>query len=81
MPDIHLIESILLWAFFIYMLVTTIVYLLLNGVAFNTLMNYMEVKRDDDDELMLTGSEPPISILIPSVPSGRYCSCIIRSSN
>lgn len=62
------------------MLVTTLIYLLLNGIAFNTLMNYMELKRDnEDDELMLTGSEPPISILIPAYNEAQTIVTSIRS--
>lgn len=76
MPDI---ESLILWAFLIYMLATTIVYLLLNGIAFNTLTNYMEIKRDDNEELKLTGSEPPISILIPAYNEAQTIVGSIRS--
>jgi len=80
MPEVNFIESLILWALFLYMLVTTLIYLLLNGIAFNTLMNYMELKRDnEDDELMLTGSEPPISILIPAYNEAQTIVTSIRS--
>ena len=80
MPDVLFIESLILWALFLYMLATTIIYLLLNGIAFNTLMNYMEQKRDNEDgELMLTGSEPPISILIPAFNEAQTIVTSIRS--
>lgn len=79
MPDIHAIVSAILWVFLVYMLVTTVIYLLLNAIAFNTLINYMEVKRDDEEELMLTGNEPPISIIIPAFNEEQTIVTTVRS--
>lgn len=79
MQELHSIEEIILWAFLLYMLATTIIYLILNAIAFNTLTSYMEVQRDHDDELMLTGGEPPISILIPAYNEAKTIVTSIRS--
>ena len=79
MPELHTIEVFFLWLFLVYMLATTIIYLLLNGIAFSTLVDYMEMKRDDDDELMLVGIEPPISILIPAYNEAATIVTSIRS--
>jgi cellulose synthase/poly-beta-1,6-N-acetylglucosamine synthase-like glycosyltransferase len=79
MIDINLLESALLWLFFIYMLFTTGGYLLLNFIAFDTLLKYMHFKRNDDNEALMTGHEPPISIIVPAYNEGRTIVSSVRS--
>jgi cellulose synthase/poly-beta-1,6-N-acetylglucosamine synthase-like glycosyltransferase len=79
MMYIESIESALLWFFLIYMLLTAGSYLSLNAIAFNTLLRYMHTKRDDDDESLMTGHEPPITIIIPAYNEEQTIVSSIRS--
>ena len=60
------IESVVLWLFFVYMLFTTGAYLLLNVIAFDTLLRYMPANAMKTNESLMTGHEPPISIIVPA---------------
>ncbi|HKK15204.1 MAG TPA: glycosyltransferase [Gammaproteobacteria bacterium] len=78
MSDMYIIEHSLLWIFFIFMVVTASVYLLLNAIAYHSLIKYMQVKRDEDD-IQLSGYEPPITIIIPAYNESRTIVSSIRS--
>jgi len=73
------IEYFLLWLFIIYMLITTAVYLFLNVIAFHALIKYMQNKVKEDEDIHLTGFEPPISIIIPAYNEEQTIVSSIRS--
>jgi cellulose synthase/poly-beta-1,6-N-acetylglucosamine synthase-like glycosyltransferase len=73
------IEYVIITLFLGYMLITTCWYLALNGIAMNTLFRYMQVSRDDDNELLLSGNEPPISLIIPAYNEASTIISSIRS--
>lgn len=78
MSNLHIIEHAILWIFFIFMVVTAGVYLILNIIAYNSLIKYMQVRRDEDDA-RLTGYEPPISIIIPAYDEAQTIVSSVRS--
>lgn len=59
-------EWLLVWLFMIYTLFTTGIYLSLNLLALDTLIKYMSSRRSEEEDPLLTGYEPPISLIIPA---------------
>lgn len=78
MSNLHIFEHAILWIFFIFMVVTAGVYLMLNIIAYNSLIKYMQVRRDEDD-IQLSGYEPPISIIIPAYNEAQTIVSSVRS--
>lgn len=64
--DLNLLETVLLWGFVSYVLLCSGAYLLLNLVAFFSLRYYLRRQRTHEDQSLYTGTEPPISVIVPA---------------
>ena len=64
--DLNLLESILLWCFVSYVLACSASYLTLNMIAFFSLRYYLRRQRTQDDTFLYSGTEPPISVIVPA---------------
>ncbi len=65
-PNMTQFEEILLWCFVTYVLACTASYLILNMIAFFSLRYYVRRQRVQDDAFFSTGTEPPISVVVPA---------------
>ena len=79
MIALNSIEYFLLWFFISYMLLTTGVYLFLNMIAFHALIKYMQNRVREDEDIQLTGYEPPISIITPAYNEEQTIVSSVRS--
>jgi cellulose synthase/poly-beta-1,6-N-acetylglucosamine synthase-like glycosyltransferase len=60
------LESVLVWLFLAYMLLTCGTYLLLNAFALRGLLLYLNQHRSLDEEVLYSGHEPPLTIIVPA---------------
>lgn len=79
MIEFSTIEYVILWLFFIYMIINVVIYLVLNLIAFYSLSRYIDVSQGTDNEALITGFEPPISIIIPAHNEEQTIISSIRS--
>lgn len=79
MIGLNPIEWILVWLLLIYTLFTTGVYLALNLLALDTLIKYMSSRRSEEEDQLLTGYEPPISLIIPAYNEAGTIVSSVRS--
>lgn len=66
-------------AFVVYVAVATIGYLVLNGIAYATLRDYVRNRRIDVDLSLYTGLEPPITIVVPAFNEGTTIVSSVKS--
>ena len=79
MMNLTAIEQALLWLFLVYMIANVGIYLFLNLIAFYSLTRYMDVSPGEDGENLVSGLEPPISIIIPAYNEETTIVSSIRS--
>lgn len=79
MTGLGQVESVLAWMFLAYMLLTSGTYLFLNVVALQALVRYLHGHRPGDEEVLLTGDEPPITIIVPAYNEAATIVTSIRS--
>lgn len=79
MTGLGSIEYVLAWGFLAYMLLTSGTYLLLNALTLQTLLRYLHRHRPADEEVLLTGHEPPITIVIPAYNEAAVIVTSVRS--
>ena len=72
-------QQLLAWIFMIYVLFASAVYLVLNGIAYNSLREFARNKRLDTDLSLYTGLEPPITVIVPAFNEGTTIVSSVQS--
>lgn len=65
------IEIIIVWSFIVYVALCSGAYLILNAIAFNALRYHLRQQKSSGNDLMYSGYEPPISVIVPAYNEGQ----------
>lgn len=65
------VELTIVWFFITYVMLCSGSYLVLNLIAFNALRYHLRQQRSSTSDLMYSGFEPPISVIVPAYNEGQ----------